>query len=227
MNTKVHKNGFMLETEKGNPPTETCPKKPRCCLTGCLLIVVACFIAVLWMFGARLCWWVGGKNNDVRMAHDRSLDLSGEYLAEIKKARAYSMSMAHPFLPDSLDYSNALVAITQHGRTNMTVVSQSLRMRGKAETNSIAISGWVWRWGDNRLEYARTAIGPGLGMGIFPGVLKYKSRCCVAAMPTIGSARQTLRVNLVNELDGLLFFAVPWSEPEDSSEIILTPISNP
>ena len=86
----------------------------------------------------------------------------------------------------------------------MTVVSQSLRMRGKAETNSIAISGWVWRWGDNRLEYARTAIGPGLGMGIFPGVLKYKSRCCVAAMPTIGSARQTLRVNLVKQHRGFL-----------------------
>ncbi len=215
----------MSPTANEKPRVRTCTKKPRCCLTGCLLIVVACFIAVLWMFGARFCWWFGGKMNNNRIPHDRTLDFSGDYLAEIKKTRQYTMDVVHPFLPDYLFYSNAHVTITQDGMTNMTVISQSLS--GDAQTNSITISGWMWRWGSNSLEYANTVIGPGLGFLVFPGLLKSKSRCIVEAIQTKGNVRQTLHVNFVNKRSGLMLFVAPWSDPEDTSEVILTPIISP
>ena len=215
----------MSKTAKENPLTETRPKKPRCCLTGCLLIVGACFFAVLWMFVARFCWWLGGRINNDRVPHDQIRNFSGEYLAEIKKTRQYTIDMAHPFLPDYLLYSNAHVTITQDGMTNMTVISQSLS--GKAQTNSITISGWTWRWGSNSLEYANTVIGPGLGFLVFPGMLKSKSRCNVEAIQTKGSTRQTLHVYFVTKRSGLMLSVVPWSDPDDTSEVTLTPISSP
>ena len=218
-------NGSMATTANKKPLVRTCTKKPRCCLTGCLLIVVACFIAVLWMFVARFCWWLGGRIENDRVPHDQTLDFSGEYLAEIKKMRQYTIDMDHPFLPDYLFYSNAHVTITQYGMTNMTVISQSLS--GEAQTNSINISGWMWRWGSNSLEYANTVIGPGLGFLVFPGLLKSKSRCNVEAIQTEGSARQALHVNFVNKRSGLMLFVVPWSDPDDTSEVILMPISTP
>ena len=127
--------------------------------------------------------------------------------------------------PDHLVFSNANVTITQCGRTNMTVICQSAS--GVAETNRIVVSGWLWRWGSNRLEYAQTAIGPGFGFGVFPGISTFKSRCYVEAVRTNDHAHQTLRITLTNQVGGVMLPFGPWSDPEDSSEIILTPVVVP
>jgi hypothetical protein len=202
-----------------------CKTKKRSCLAGCLIIVGACLLAVLWTLVARFHWWLDGKISAARMPRNLNQDFSGEYLAEIKKTRLYTTSMANPFLPDHLAFSNAHVTIIQHGMTKMTVISQPTR--GKAITNNITINGWQWRWGSNRLEYANTIIGSGLGLGIFPGIVKCKSRCSVEAVQADCDVRHTLRINLVNQDGGLMFFISPWSDPEDSSVVILSPISAP
>ena len=148
------------------PMTRT---KRRRHFVGCLFIVGACFLAMAaWLLVGRIHWWLGGRIYNGKMSSGQNLDFSGEYMAEIRRARLLTTNMTHPFLPDNLVFSNANVTITQHGRTNMTVVCQSAN--GKAETNNIVVSGWRWRWGCNRLEYAQTVIGPGLGFGVFPGV---------------------------------------------------------
>ncbi len=200
--------------------------KRRRHFAGCLFIVGACFLAMAaWLLIGRIHWWLGGRISNNQMSQGQILDFSGEYFAEIKRTRLYTASMANPFLPDHLVFSNANVTITQCGRTNMTVICQSAS--GVAETNRIVVSGWLWRWGSNRLEYAQTAIGPGFGFGVFPGISTFKSRCYVEAVRTNDHAHQTLRITLTNQVGGVMLPFGPWSDPEDSSEIILTPVVVP
>ncbi len=200
--------------------------KRRRHFVGCLFIVGACFLVMgAWLLFGRIHWWLGGRISDNQMSQGQMLDFSGEYVAEIRRTRLNTASMAHPFLPDYLVFSNANVSITQHGKTNMTVICQSAN--GKAETNNIVVSGWRWRWRGNRLEYAQTAIGPGLGFGVLPGISTFKSRCCVEAVRTNGHAHQTLRITLTNQVGGVMLPFGLWSDPEDSSEIILTPVAVP
>lgn len=191
--------------------------------TGCLLFVCAYFAAIVsWLLIDKACWWLGCGIHGAGKA--QGLDISGEYLAEIKMTRLYTAYMDHPFLPDSLAYSNAHVTITQYGSTNMTAISQS--PSGAATTNNIVIGGWRWRWCGNRLEYARTAIGPGLGFGI-PGIVTYKSKCHVEALRADDYARRPLRIKLVGQCGGLFLFIFPWADPEDVSEIMLVPTDAP
>ena len=200
--------------------------KRRKHFVGCLFIVGACFLSMgAWLLFGRIHWWLGGRISNHQISKGQILDFSGEYFAEIKRTRLHTASMANPFLPDNLVFSNANVTITQCGRTNMTIICQSAN--GVAKTNSIVVSGWRWRWGSNRLEYAQRGIGPGLGFGVFPGISTFKSRCYVEAVQTNGHAHQTLRITLTNQIGGVMLPFGLWSDPEDSSEIILTPVVVP
>lgn len=189
---------------------------------GCLLVIGALFFSILlWMLIARIVWRFGGRIFNAQMEHEH--DLSGEYLSEIKTTRLLTTNLEHPFLPDNLYFTNAHITITQFGRTNVVVISES--SCGKVATNNIIISGWVWRWGSNRLEYSNTVIGPGLGLGIFPGIVKSKSRCNVDVIQTHNQAKQALHITYVNQRSGIMIPFGPWSDPDDFSELFLTPAS--
>lgn len=168
------------------------------------------------------------------MIHYRSsaqysgFDLSGEYMAKPMKSLDYTMYMPHPFLSGTCIFTdtNSRISIAQFGQTNILVVCRNADE--ESVTNRITMDGRHWRWGSNHLEYARLHITPNLGYGLFLGIVTFDERCSVEAIRTKDAVRPSLRVKLTNQGGGIAFLLGRcWSDPEDSSEVILTPIAEP
>jgi len=153
----------------------------------------------------------------------KPLAISGEYSLRLIRTRHLTTAADNLFVPDTGIWSNAQVIITQPTSTNL--VCTCLSPHGGSVTNAIAIDGKHWRWTDGSLKFSATAIGPGLGFGALPGVLRMKEECVVE--PERGEpwadGTPPLRVKFKCQMSGWTFPFGRWRDPGEESEILLVP----